>query len=47
MTMHFYIFMWQIVSIPFVIISYKDWGIIININVLNICETMTIKKAKA
>lgn len=44
--MHFYIFKWQIVSIPFVIISYKNWGIIININVLNICEAMTIKKAK-
>jgi hypothetical protein len=47
MIMHFYIFMWQIVSIPFVIISYKDWDIIININVLNICEAMTNKKAKA
>jgi hypothetical protein len=30
--MHFYIFMLEIVSIPFVIISYKDWGIIIIIS---------------
>jgi hypothetical protein len=47
MIMHFYIFMSQIVSIPLVIKSYKNWGFIININVLNICEAMTIKKAKA
>jgi hypothetical protein len=47
MIMHFYIFMWQIVSIPFVIISYKDWGIIINIKVSNSREAITIKKAKA
>jgi hypothetical protein len=42
MIMNFYIFMWQIVSIPFVIISYKDWGFINNINVSNICEAITI-----
>jgi hypothetical protein len=34
--MNLFIFLWQIVNIPIAIISYKDCGILINMNLLSV-----------
>jgi hypothetical protein len=34
--MHLFIFLWQIVNVPIAIISYKDCGILISMNVLSV-----------
>ncbi len=34
--MNLFIFLWQIVNVPIAIISYKDCGILISMNVLSV-----------
>ncbi len=34
--MHVFVFLWQIINAPIAIISYKDCGILISMNVLSV-----------
>ncbi len=36
--MHLFIFLWKIVNAPIAIISYKDCGILISMNVLSVYD---------
>jgi len=44
--MHLFIFLQQIVNTPIVIISYKDCGILISLNVLNIHDRDDCQKGE-